>query len=424
MPRLSRFTNALRRSAVLGAVTLVLAAAGCFKEKVTFTVYPDGSGKIAFEETILKDVAGFALMGAKTDQERKAAAEHEILKSLAKYEGVCAWTDVKSELTAKGEITGSAVGYFEDLSKVREVSESTNNGWTWTKNADGGFTFELASGKSGADGKDKVDEYLKAPSKDDAGMEEMLYPILAGLRLEVGVVMPGAVTAAESPLVKDGRNATFTIEGKTAVPAIKALKAKGQELRKQIDAGSMTQDAARAELHKDYEKLDSGFKVTCAPSDVSAECAANRAALEAAKKAYEGSATAEAVKKAKWHPKVTSNPPLAASYAGTFTRVGDQKVFHVTDDGKTVKGVLEGAPDAYTFELARSADGTELVGTAHVKDKESGKTLDLAWRLHVESEHWLGGDMEYVDLDPATSAVLSRGQEKQELVFHPATETN
>jgi hypothetical protein len=281
---------------------LVLAAAGCMKEKTTIAVYPDGSGKITLHTTVLKAIARLTLMAAQNDEDRKRLAEQNIYKELASYDGICAWTDVTAAVTSAGEIDGAAVGYFEDVTQLRQTSESQSSRSLWTKTEDGGWVYELVADDPAKDttGTDRMDKFFKrTPQKQIDRTLDQATKMLDGFLAEHQVVMPGEVTAIEGAQTKEGRTATYRLDDKALGALVKTAYAKGQELRAKIDAGTATEDQAREELRSLFKSVRGGLKVVCKAGQVDDEARANHAALDAAKKTYPGSETEARVSRAR-----------------------------------------------------------------------------------------------------------------------------
>jgi hypothetical protein len=279
----------MRRSFVALGVAVVLAASGCFKEKLTMTVYPDGTGKLAVEETIGKELAALKLRTDGDGAKKKAVAEKLVYGTLSEYLGVCAWTDLKVEVTADDEIKASATGYFEDVTKLNPRGEAK-----WTKNADGGFTFDMSFNRKDALGTPLSRHPERSPGynflKQDDDMLEVGMDQLSGFKREWKVVMPGEVSDVTHVETKEGRNATYTLTDKEVVATLKKCFEKSEGLRKKIAAGDKTEDDATVELCKDMAKL-AGFTATCKAGDVAAEQKENQKAMDAAKKEYSTSET-------------------------------------------------------------------------------------------------------------------------------------
>jgi hypothetical protein len=299
--------RALRAVAALAISATLLAALGCEKLKTTLTVFPDGSGRIDFANTLGGHLTSAKLTMADSDEKRQEAADQSIHRKLAMWDGVCAWTDVKSSVTGEGEeraIAGSAVGYFEDLSKLRCIDESLAHDFKWAKNKDGGFTFEEVTSPrkkdENAPRKDPADSLLRKMSEEQLEMTiSMTASLFDGLEIVRVVVMPGEVTEAAGAGKKEGRSATATFSDKDLGELVKKSYTRGAALRKKVDAGELAEDKAKAELEAELKEALKPFKATSRAGDAAAEQAEHRKALDAAKKAFSGSPTEKKVKEAK-----------------------------------------------------------------------------------------------------------------------------
>jgi hypothetical protein len=290
----------LRALAALATSATLLAALGCEKEKTTITVYPDGSGKIDYRQTLGKQISGFALMMAEGAEKKQEIAEQTLHKSLSAWEGVSAWTDAKAKVTDGEEIAGSAVGYFDDVTKLKHVEDAQTSEFKWTKTSDG-FTLEqVDTPKKAGEGeakKDPADSFLQEMPKEQLEMAvTMTTSMLEGLEIQRIVVMPGDVTEIAGAQKKDGRKATMTISDKELADLIKKGYTKGAELRKKIADGDITEEKARAEINDMFKDAIKPLKVTSKAGDTAAEAKENKKALEAAKKEFAGSELEKKIK--------------------------------------------------------------------------------------------------------------------------------
>ncbi len=101
----------------LAAAALLLAS--CFQEERSYTLNPDGSGKVEFKATfpldsaIQLDFGG----GAKPGPEKKA--KDAVTKILEESEGVAAWTDVSYKINDEGKLEFQGTAYFGDVNKLK-----------------------------------------------------------------------------------------------------------------------------------------------------------------------------------------------------------------------------------------------------------------------------------------------------------------
>jgi hypothetical protein len=112
----------VRSFLTVGLVALLFS--GCEKTDQTFTLNPDGSGKMVHVATFPLDVESPSFGnndGPKSDAEKVAAA---IKKILSKSEGVAVWKDVSCEATEAGLIKFVGTAYFKDFASFKPASLS------------------------------------------------------------------------------------------------------------------------------------------------------------------------------------------------------------------------------------------------------------------------------------------------------------
>src|SRR5688572_5727338 len=162
---------------------LLLAAAlpaGCIQGEQTFSLFPDGSGKLVVHVAIKKQVLTMIeemskSFGGKTPDgapiQNPFTAFHDPKKLVRDSEGIVAW--VPGAIQDDGEwVRTRVMGYFEDINKVRLYSEKTGpNGATtrklsfsarMTSTSDGG-TITLGHSITG-----EIDELKARMARDDS----------------------------------------------------------------------------------------------------------------------------------------------------------------------------------------------------------------------------------------------------------------
>jgi hypothetical protein len=286
-----------RAAAAVLTVAAVGALAGCLEEKKVLTVHEDGSGTIRFEHS--------SKPGPMARPDRPKPTVEEVEKKwhgvLAQWEGIVAWTDVKAEVR-DGEPAFAAVGWFEDISKTRSPESGTGSGAlpTWTKNADGTFTCEFPTKKKGA-------QPVEKEPLDEKPTPPFMYDALKGLRIEIELRAPGAITDAANLWKVDGRVATFALVGQELVDAIKAYEKERDAAKADVEAGKTTREDANKKLKARQEELvpivtvekgKAPMKLTCKGGEPATEVEAWKASLAEAKKKYAGSELEKKIKAA------------------------------------------------------------------------------------------------------------------------------
>ncbi|MBK1828742.1 hypothetical protein [Haloferula rosea] len=99
------------------AIAAAFLLTACYQEERTYTLNPDGSGKVVFEFTMPLDAAiSFGNDDRKMPEEKLKDAARDILEE---SEGVSAWADVSFELTDDEKIDFKGTAYFNDLNQLK-----------------------------------------------------------------------------------------------------------------------------------------------------------------------------------------------------------------------------------------------------------------------------------------------------------------
>ncbi|GIW72022.1 MAG: hypothetical protein KatS3mg102_1564 [Planctomycetota bacterium] len=203
----------VRKLGLLFVPAVLALASGCIKAKQHWTVYPDGSGKVEIENTLMGMMAQMVKMGAQMAQQGGEGADpFEMIKDSVK--GEVYWTDLQARDGPDGSYILSGTAYFTDISKV--ATGEQQSGIEFRKNDDGSFTLTFKQDKSAmqglpgmsAEGEDEQSPEEKAQQEQ---MKAMMMGMLAGFEMQIAVTMPGAVSSVEGFGHTDGRSASFTI---------------------------------------------------------------------------------------------------------------------------------------------------------------------------------------------------------------------
>lgn len=299
------------------AACVAASLVGCFEEKDSIVVYPDGSGKIHIHEKLGEQLTSLILTFAEDDQKKKEAIDSSLHKELSKWDGVVAWTDLKAELKTEpdakeGRVILEATGWFEDVTKLGKVSADSAEKITWTKSGDG-FTLEWTEDR---EKKEEDKDPLESHSIPKPEEMSQVMAILKDLRIERHVTMPGPITDAVGAKEKKDRVASSVVTGKELETEVADLMTLADALRKKVAAKETTKDKANDELRARMKKLtadSSGdLKLTCGAADVAAEQKAHREALESAKKSWDASEDKKKVEEARKSERASMGKPKPA----------------------------------------------------------------------------------------------------------------
>jgi hypothetical protein len=226
------------------AVVLVaLASAGCLKSDDTFTVYPDGSGKVQSKKALLGMMAQMAKMGQMGQLGGPGGGPggpgggpggekmdpFDMIKK--EFGDKVYWTNLKAEDGPAGEWVLSGTGYFEDVNAVKRE----NGAMSFKKDGDGyvfSMTGKLPDDIAKMPGGGGKSDAPKTPEQEamEKQMLEMVKGMMQGFDVKVKVVMPGQVKSAEGMKPGEGREALFNLTEKDLV----AIMEKKQEPPKEM----------------------------------------------------------------------------------------------------------------------------------------------------------------------------------------------
>lgn len=89
----------------------------CFQEESTYTLNPDGSGKVEFQATFPLD-SMINLGGERPERTPEQKAKSAVANIFENSQGVSAWKDVSYKVTDEGEIQFRGTAYFDDLNRL------------------------------------------------------------------------------------------------------------------------------------------------------------------------------------------------------------------------------------------------------------------------------------------------------------------
>jgi hypothetical protein len=263
-----------------------LFVSGCYEEKDTVTVYPDGSGVIHLYKKLGE---GFSQMATSngTKQNLQASLDKDFYKDLALWTGVTAWTGCKASVEDK-LVVNDATGYFDDISKLNRSEGTGVQSFSWTRNSDGGFTLSWSNLDSS--NQNPLDQAASTPAQ----VQQML-AMAKGLKVEHEVVLPGAVTASTGAVSGGGRSASAQFTDKDLADYFTSV----DDYRARVAKGAISKAQANSELGDKTKVMLMNMRVTCGPGGAPDDFAQFRKAFDAAKADYASAGTAQKIQDAK-----------------------------------------------------------------------------------------------------------------------------
>jgi hypothetical protein len=241
--------------------SLVLAgvgffASGCLELSESFTLNPDGSGKVVVD-TLSPDGSQFAPANQpkpKPDELVKKAIEGAI-----KSKGVDAWSDVSGEIAKDGRVHFHGTAYFPDINKVNinaggsNSSDNDSSGMSWTKEGDAyKLVFKNKNKAENAPPPEKltdaqIDEKIKQERVEYQQSKAFIQAFLGNLKVSVSFALPGKITESNI-LTVNGNTATMTLDGKQMMEAMDKANADDALMREKVKGGKAAEDRIMTKL--------------------------------------------------------------------------------------------------------------------------------------------------------------------------------
>jgi hypothetical protein len=290
--RRERVIDLVGRNVRVAVALAVALCSGCFEEKTTVTVYPNGSGTVHLSRKFTQEFTK-ENYAQKTEAEMQASAQSSFYTSLAGCEGIVAWANATGKVEG-GCLIQDALGYFEDANKVKVTdvmgSAPKAPNFTWKKNPDGGISLTWAALET----EDSVGKTFEKPrpTVEERAQEKKAAEAYKGLSLVRTAVLPGKITKAGGPFKDRSASVTVTLDD------INSLSAFTEDCWDKIEKKATTKEAATAAVTERYAKLTLGMDLTCGPPVDPAEASSFEKELAKAKATYAGSELEKKIKPA------------------------------------------------------------------------------------------------------------------------------
>lgn len=222
---------------------LFVLAAGCIDLEQTYTLNPDGSGKVAVRSVFTPFSLQLGDKEKVPDEQILEAVREEITKA----EGVDAWSDVAWSRRPDGKSEFRGTAYFRDVSKL-SLHGHGFSGFpgkvSLAKTADGGTVLSLKPGdgkeEAAPDGPPLTDEEVKVKMPEERAKwqqgKAFLQGMVAELKVTTRFVLPGPV-ASSTNLKKTGPSEVrLGIEGPALLKTLDGLMMDDAWLSKQMKA--------------------------------------------------------------------------------------------------------------------------------------------------------------------------------------------
>ena len=225
---------------------LIVALSGCLNIDETYTINPDGTGKVVHKSVL--PLLDLNLPGQESDPERRMKAL--VKDELEKAEGVDAWTDVSFSRTGTDKLMFQGTAYFKDITALK-----FHNGGTTinlfdrleiaSQNGQGVLTV-LSSGQEEepppADAAPDLSEedvvrQIEQVHTDMDKVKMMLAGIFSEMKTTRTFLLPGPVLKAMNLEQPAEHQVRFSFSGEKLIAVMESFMGDDEWLRSEILAG-------------------------------------------------------------------------------------------------------------------------------------------------------------------------------------------
>jgi hypothetical protein len=253
------------RSSLAVAFAVLVLVPGCFEERIAVSLHASRAGKIHVSKRSGEALALLQMLGAKSEDEKRARARSVLVDELACWDGVAAWTNERAAL-AGDRVEIQADAYFEDVNAVARIEPGVGDQRFKATAIDG--SFELAW----------TLEPAKVWTAGTLERSKACAKALDGLEIVGEIQMPGPVT--------HGEGATREIEAHPSWMLVSAKELSNEiaDYEKRVAAGDLSEPGAAKALQTNYAARTA--RVTCRVTEPSSALGAFESELRAAEESY------------------------------------------------------------------------------------------------------------------------------------------
>ncbi|MBI5723228.1 MAG: hypothetical protein HZA50_04670, partial [Planctomycetes bacterium] len=211
-------------------------AVGCLETIETFTINPDGSGKVLFKRTVLDDVvtSEFEKRVRAEKNDPASKAEKTVDNIISGSKGVDAWVDLSYKKIEAGRISITGMAYFRDVNKLVLFGDKKSD-IKWSKSDKGGMvleyecTFLETPETQESTPKKLTDEEITAELKKEREnfqqQKEMNHVLYGLLKTDIMFMLPGKIGEINGLTKTPNGGVRFLFEGKKYLDAVEKMLA-------------------------------------------------------------------------------------------------------------------------------------------------------------------------------------------------------
>jgi hypothetical protein len=237
--------------------SLLVPLVGCFEEKDTLTIFPNGAGTIHLHRKYGEEMSKMLTTSAQAGKEKQEIYD-SFYSDLSHWQGITAWAPASANLE-NGRVINDAIGYFEDIRAVKRVegdveAEDTTS-FSWGAIPQGGFKFRWTSKEA------------QTPDPLGSDVPQKLIDMFKGLRVERAVILPGTIRTCSGCTEQSGRLASFVVTGDDVAKLLTLQK----DYRTRIANHQITKGRATAEFRERTKAAEGNLEITFSPDSLSGE---------------------------------------------------------------------------------------------------------------------------------------------------------
>ncbi len=225
---------------LLLALGIVLVV-GCGNTKETFTLNPDGSGRVAVEAT-------FQLINmGNEDSDPKADVRQAVKKTLEESKGIDAWKDVSATRDDEGNVVFKGTAYFPDISKIKFTFGGTKleSAYSVSRDADNNMVLEIKVDKDKKKpatkklSEEELENELKKAKAKYKQQKPMFAGMLSGFQMEAIFRLPGTIKKSTNLKKAEDGTLSISVDGPKLLAAMNKLFEDEEWLKGKIKAGTL-----------------------------------------------------------------------------------------------------------------------------------------------------------------------------------------
>ena len=236
-----------RNLKMIWCALLIVAFSGCLNIDETYTINPDGTGKVVHKAVF--PLLDFNLPGQESDpqQRMKSLVKEELEKSA----GVEAWTDVSYSLAGTDKINFEGTAYFKDISALKfhnggttinlfdRVEIKPQNGQEVLTVSSSGPAEEPEPAEAAAPdlSEEEIAQQIEQIHNDMDKMRVMMAGIFSDVKITRAFRLPGPVIKAMNLQQPADNEVRFSFSGEKLISVMEGFMSDEEWLRLEILAG-------------------------------------------------------------------------------------------------------------------------------------------------------------------------------------------